>query len=185
MDQLTAFSEKPKPNRLDKYLDYLNPDMKGVALNTSQLERFELMRLCRHWRIEFFSPGQVVKLLEEKHEQKKSNAYQILKDADYIFGKTEKLDREAERGILYEYYHKALQAAWADTEASGVAKAMAVERIVDKMVKLSGAADGAVNVDIRKMMPTVNIIFTDEPAKKIENEPINIDYEPSKEQETD
>jgi hypothetical protein len=176
MDEMTPWEdpEKPKPHRLQAFLDFFDPENKRTELTPNQTEKLELMRQTRYWRQNFFSPNQVVKMLMEKNYFSQSQAYLILKDADYIFGKIDLMNKDAERSVQYELLHKAAQMVMACKESTQFEKGMALEKIVDKMSNLSGTKDTSINFDPIKAMAPVSINFmvvqSPEPNKIIDIE---------------
>jgi hypothetical protein len=172
MNESIEVAPKRKPHRLDKYLDYLTAG-ENVKMSPSQLERFDLMSRVHTWRCNFWSPQQCVKILMEKHGERQSNAYAIMQDSDYIFGKMTKMNSEAEKGIIYELLHHAAQLIKNDASASGIEKGLALERITEKMGKIARVYDDGIKIDPTKLIPAINVMITTEPRP----EPINIDAE--------
>jgi hypothetical protein len=178
MDELVEWdSDKPKPHRLEAFLNYFDPDNKRQSLTPNQTERLELMRETRHWRQNFFSPNQVVKMLQDKKQLSQSQSYQILKDADYIFGKIELINKEAERSIQIETFHKAIQLVMACNETSKFEKGLAIAKINKDLVDLTGTRDISVNMDPMLMMAPVQINIQID-SNPNEREIIDIPHEP-------
>lgn len=149
-------------NRLDKYLEAMHPDIQR-KLAPHEVERLELMTKYRHWRLNWFSPENCRKMLmNEGGENKRSYsaACAIIEDSDWIFGKLATLNKAVERGVLYEYYHKALQEIIKDKQGLGIEKSNAMERVIDKMAKLVGAYDLSESMSPDALMPdtTYNIV---------------------------
>lgn len=149
-------------DRRDKYIAAMHPDIKG-KLTEKETERLELMTKYRHWRLNWFTPENCRKMLMDeggKNARSYAAACAIIEDSDFIFGKLATLNKAVERGVLYEYYGKALQEIYKDKTATGIEKSNAIERVVDKMAKLVGAYDSSeiLNPDILMPETTYNIV---------------------------
>lgn len=160
MDEL-GFAKKP--DRLDIYLDYMNPDHPRDKLPSREKARLDLMMLVRGRRKKLFGPAQVLKMLMNDHGQSQSNAYQIMADSDFLFGGWEKINKSAERSIIYENLHFAMQIAMADKEAKGIEKAALILKINAEMAKIADIHNMIEQVDVDKLMPATTYIIMVEP----------------------
>lgn len=179
MSELEPFVDEPeKPNRLEPYLRFINPDDTKTKLTEKQQEIFEMMKNARGWRMTFYSKAQTIKMLMEQNDISQSRAYQIVKDSDTIYARMDSLNKDAERAIQYEMLYRAFHLAMSDKNASGLEKALAIERIADKMSNLTGTKNHDQAFDVSKLMNAVSISFE---LGGRENKIIDIDHEVEKE----
>jgi hypothetical protein len=105
------------------------------------------------------SPSDVVAKFMEHDKMSQSQAYAIMKDADFVFGKMDLLNKDAERSIQYEYLHLAIKLAKNCRKSKDLEKALAIKAIVKEMSDLSGTKDLTENFDPIKAMAPVSINF--------------------------
>jgi flagellar capping protein FliD len=151
--------DEEKPHRLEAYIRFMNPDDSKTTLTPKQQEVFELMKNARGWRMTFFSRNQTMRKLMEEKGCSQSRAYQIIDDSDTIYARLDNMNKDAERGIQYEMLYRAFHLAMSDKEATGLQKALAIERLVDKMANLTGTKNHEQNFDVTKLLGGVNITF--------------------------
>jgi hypothetical protein len=177
MDEMEPWedSEKPKPHRLQAFLDYYDHNNKKATLTDKQTEKLLIMQQTRAWRVQnIFSPSDIVAELMEKNGISQSQAYAIMKDADFIFGKMDLLNKDAERSVQYELLHFAARLIKNCAKSNDLEKGLALIKAVDKMAELSGTKDLTENFDPIKAMAPVSINFmvvqSPEPNKIIDIE---------------
>jgi hypothetical protein len=158
MDEI---SSPVRESRLERYLDYLNPDVEGKTLTKKQSEYFELMQLAYHWRSTFFSPDQVRKrLMKEGDGRGYSSACQIYSDMEYVYGKSSEINKDALKRIQVESYHKLIQMIY-KSSADEWDKATRIGQILDKISKLYGLENSdSITADMVMPSRPIQIVST-------------------------
>lgn len=157
--------EKRRENRLDKFLDHLNPDLQRKLGKKDQIY-FNLMSKAFNWRSSFFSPEQVRKMIQNEAKDTKGQKYsysmacQLFADMEYIFGKDPKADKDIWRKIVTEGYYKSLQVVMKDTQGKEIEKGVAMANILDKIAKINKIYDADNAMPLSQIMPeNVNFLI--------------------------
>jgi hypothetical protein len=157
--------EKRRESRLDKFLDYLNPDIERKLGKKEQIY-FNLMQKSFNWRTMFFSPEQVRRMLMQEPKDENGGTYsysmacQLYADMEYIFGKDMKSDKNLMNRIISEHLYKALQLAYQDKKASDIEKAEVILKITDKIAKVNKVYDNDGFLSPEMVMPQMlNILI--------------------------
>lgn len=149
MDALDVIEKKEA--RLEKYLDHLHPKVQK-KLKGDDLDYLNRMRLAFNWRCSMFSPEQVRRMIMQQFELEYSQACRVYSDMQFVFGKVEEADKAAERKILVEYYHKAIQMAIRNGNEDGVMKA------TEKLAILLGLNEGT-TLTPEQLMPARTVVY--------------------------
>lgn len=143
-----------KSDRLDKFLDHLNPDVRA-KLGVKDTEYLERMRKAFGWRCNMFSAEQVRKMIMQEYDLEYSQACRVYTDMEWLFGKIEEIDKNALRRILAEYYHRGIQMALKNNNEDGVING------TDKLAKLHGLNETIPTLTPEQMMPARTVVYVE------------------------
>jgi hypothetical protein len=65
--ELTEYEQR-RENRLEKFLNYLDPKVTNATLNEEELQYLETMHRVNRWQNKWFTPDEVVKMLMDPKE---------------------------------------------------------------------------------------------------------------------
>lgn len=169
-------SEKKPEHRLDKYLDFFNPETSRKELKKRDLDYLEKMRKAFALRTRLFSPEHVRKSLETEYSLSYSQACQIYADMEYVFGKQEETDKSALKRILTEHYYTAIAIAVKHTDKDPIKASEAIIKATERISTLHGLNDGSGDIPVEQLMPprTVtyviqNAVITGDVAKEVKH----------------
>lgn len=156
--------EQRRENRLEKFLNYIDPKVTNATLNEEELQYLETMHRVNRWQNKWFTPDEVVKMLMDPKESGGKQmsykmAYQLRKDSDTFFGRLADINKDVMRVRLLEQIDKATQLALSDTNASGVEKAEIIAKNAERKAKIAGLYNNETNIDPESIMPAREIHF--------------------------
>ena len=161
--ELTDYEQR-RENRLEKFLNYLDPKVTNATLNDEELQYLETMHRVNRWQNKWFTPDEVVKMLMDPKESGGKQmsykmAYQLRKDSDTFFGRLADVNKDVLRVRLLEQIDKATQLALSDTSASGIEKAEIIAKNAERKAKIAGLYNNETNIDPDTFMPAREIHF--------------------------
>lgn len=81
------------------------------GLSKGDLELREQLQAAHALLMQYHSPQQVVKILQERYQFSQPTAYRRLRDTTELFGDVSRTSKEAVRDVLYEYSMRVFQLA--------------------------------------------------------------------------
>jgi hypothetical protein len=161
--ELTEYDQR-RVNRIDKYVDHMDRNIQTKPLTEAEEEYFEVLHKAFHWSNKFFSPQDVIKMLQDPKEAggkaySKSMAYQIFHDSQYLFGNVEELNEIALKKTLTEHIMKSSQMIMQCKDSSLLAKGVELRKNALAIKELYNLGANENKLDPEKLMPPANITF--------------------------
>ena len=156
--------DKRRANRIDKYVDHMDRNIQTKPLTEAEEEYFLVLHKAFHWSNKFFSPQDVIKMLQDPKEMggraySKSMAYQAFHDSQYLFGNVEELNAVALKKTLTEQLFKSSQMVLQCKDSSGLEKAAQITKNAIAIKDLHGLGSKDNKIDPETIMPARNITF--------------------------
>ncbi|MCP1384444.1 hypothetical protein [Runella salmonicolor] len=155
---MLAIVDEKQAHKLDIYLEHLNPNIRR-PLPKKQADTLDKYWKIFGWRCKLFSPEATRKLIMQEWSCSYSWACEMYGDMEYIFGKTEEINKNVHRRILLEHYYTALTMAVQGKNSDPLKAAQVICNISDKIAQLLGIGEESQQIPPELLMPKRQVTY--------------------------
>jgi hypothetical protein len=112
-------------NKADKIIRYLlNPDDDSIELTKAEKEKYDILKKIHGYRSQYSRKNDLIAIIKSVHGVKDRQAYMLINECEYVFGKITGVDKDYERNFLLDVSLKNIEIAMASRNSLAITKAL-------------------------------------------------------------